>query len=230
MENILPPNQGYFIKSHISEVIQEQQRVNKTLLRSFHELSNRYDEQEDNHSTRWEELRSQLNQLQQMNAHHEIMEQQVMDQLKQADASHQMLQNQFEVEKLSKQQVMGQLEQLKSSQEMVKKMLESITEANDQLILKMDEQTNAQEKMSEEIAAKSGSNEKFTLRLDNQEAVMEKITRQIDYFRGLLFERTNYLSEKIDQTSSSIRSMTSGSDQQQKSYLISQKQKEKSNK
>ncbi|MFC4024244.1 hypothetical protein ACFOUV_10610 [Oceanobacillus longus] len=230
--SIQAPNQGVFIKNNVSEMIQEQQRINKSLLRSFHEISNRKEQQEYKNSLRWEELGIQLKQLEKMNAQHAEMENEMMQRLNKIDADHQKLQVLIEEDRLSEQQVREQLTQLNASQEIISQMLEGVSQVNEQLVLKMDQQTSVQERMSEQISTQDNSNEAVTKRLDNQEAMMEKITRQVDYFRSLLFERTNYLSEKMEQTSSYILSMISGSAQLQKNYLLSQKQreKEKSNK
>src|SRR5699024_12866080 len=53
-------------------------------------------------------------------------------------------------------------------------------------------------------------------RLENQEALMEKFHRQISEFRSILFERSSFLAEKIEDsynlTSSYFYQLVSGSD------------------
>lgn len=41
-------------------------------------------------------------------------------------------------------------------------------------------------------------------RMDTQDAFLDKIIRELDYFRGLLFERTYYIVEKIEEKSRAI--------------------------
>jgi hypothetical protein len=62
----------------------------------------------------------------------------------------------------------------------------------------------------------------------------EKIIRQIDYFRATLFERTNYLAEKIDTgynyAVSYVSKLMTNNDQLPKQFIIKQKEtKEKGN-
>lgn len=67
-------------------------------------------------------------------------------------------------------------------------------------------------------------------RLEHQEALTEKITRQIEYFRSILFERTNYLAEKIESgyhhTSSYIANLMGNSDKLPTKFIVNQKQDE----
>ncbi|WP_249869525.1 hypothetical protein [Oceanobacillus saliphilus] len=223
---IKEPNQGYFVKNHLSEMIHEQQQINKLLQRSLHEISQRYEQQEYKNTSRWEKIGSQLAELRKMNEQHEVMENQVSSQLKKLDADYQRLDLIFDEDRLSGEKAMEKLSQLTASQEIFRGILEDISRTNEQLDLKIEEQTNQQKQLSEQMAAQDTSNDEVTKRLDNQEALMEKLVRQMDYFRSLVFERTNYLSEKIEQTSSYILSLISGSDQLKTNHLRTPKKKE----
>lgn len=54
-------------------------------------------------------------------------------------------------------------------------------------------------------------------RLDTQEALLDKLGRQLNHVRSILFERTNYLVDKIDEgyklTSSYVYKLMTGSEQ-----------------
>ncbi|WP_067729504.1 hypothetical protein [Oceanobacillus damuensis] len=213
------PNQGFYIRNHVSEFMKEQQRMNKLLQQSLFEVSQRYEQQQYKSDSRWESVGSQLKELREMNEQHEVMENQVTNQLKKLEANHQNLVVLLEQDRVSDKQVVEHLNQLTISQEEIGKLLDSVAQANMQLDIRMEEQ-------AEQLTSQGTSNAEVTKRLDNQEAIMEKITRQMDYFRSLLFERTNYLSEKIEQTSAYILSLLSGPDRLAAKYLTSQKNRE----
>jgi hypothetical protein len=92
-----------------------------------------------------------------------------------------------------------------------------------------------QEELQKQLAEKMSKQEEFQTgvltRLDQQEALTEKIFRQLNHIRSILFERTNYLAEKIDEgykiTSSYVYNLMTGSDQPITFYLMNNKKEEK---
>lgn len=115
---------------------------------------------------------------------------------------------------------------MESQEDLVKK----IAKANGKLALKVDKQTDYQEQLSEQLSAQGESTKQIEKRMESQEALTEKVVRQMGDFRSVLFERTNYLSEKIEETYSYILSQLTDCDQIHSNFLLyeSQKQKEKS--
>jgi hypothetical protein len=65
--------------------------------------------------------------------------------------------------------------------------------------------------------------------LDKQEALTEKIYRQLNHIRSILFERTNYLAEKMDEgyklTSSYVYNLMTGNDQPVSFTLLNRNKK-----
>ena len=88
-----------------------------------------------------------------------------------------------------------------------------------------------QNQLSQQISKQADTQLEVLNRLENQEALTEKILRQIDYFRATLFERTNYLAEKIDTgynyAVSYVSKLMTGTDQSPMKLVIT---KEKDNK
>ncbi|MDQ1004033.1 putative nucleic acid-binding Zn ribbon protein [Neobacillus niacini] len=92
-----------------------------------------------------------------------------------------------------------------------------------------------QEELQKQLSEKINKQEEFQTgvltRLDKQEALTEKIFRQLNHIRSILFERTNYLAEKIDEgykiTSSYVYNLMTGSDQPLTFYLMNNKKGEK---
>jgi hypothetical protein len=120
--------------------------------------------------------------------------------------------------------VVNQLNELRSSNQ-------KHTE-NEELIVHL---LKTQEEMQKQLSEKISKQEEFQSgvldRLDQQEALTEKIFRQLNHIRSILFERTNYLAEKIDEgykiTSSYVYNLMTGSDQPITFYLMNNKKEEK---
>jgi predicted nucleic acid-binding Zn ribbon protein len=92
-------------------------------------------------------------------------------------------------------------------------------------------QEDLQKQLSEKISKQEEFQTGVLNRLDQQEALTEKIFRQLNHIRSILFERTNYLAEKIDEgykiTSSYVYKLMTGSDQPITFYLMNNKKEEK---
>ncbi|MBY7145050.1 hypothetical protein KFZ56_18695 [Virgibacillus sp. NKC19-3] len=211
------PNQGVFIRNHMAEMIEEQQNVNKSLYRSFHGLKNLHQQQDIVQTGRWQEIGSRLNELKEMNKQQEKLEHHVLERLQKLENEH-----------VPKQEFMEQINQMRLTQQTVENRLESYGLANEQLVKKMDEQTVLQKQIAEKMTNQENSNDEVLNRLENQEALMEKVMRQLDHFRSILFERTHFLAEKIEDgyhlTSSYVNQLMRKSDQPMAFFTVNGKQ------
>lgn len=120
--------------------------------------------------------------------------------------------------------VANQLNELRSSNQ-------KHTEYEELIIHLLKTQEGLQKQLSEKISKQEEFQTGVLNRLDQQEALTEKIFRQINHIRSILFERTNYLAEKIDEgykiTSSYVYNLMTGSDQPITFYLMNNKKGEK---
>lgn len=80
----------------------------------------------------------------------------------------------------------------------VAKLLEKYSGKNEELSLKMEQQIELQKQMSSQISKQENFQHDVINRLEKQEALTEKMIRKIDHFRSILYERTNFLMEKIE--------------------------------
>jgi vacuolar-type H+-ATPase subunit I/STV1 len=105
------------------------------------------------------------------------------------------------------------------------------TEYEELIIHLLKTQEDLQKQLSEKISKQEEFQTGVLTRLDQQEALTEKISRQLNHIRSILFERTNYLAEKIDEgykiTSSYVYNLMTGSDQPITFYLMNNKKGEK---
>ncbi|MEW9050222.1 MAG: hypothetical protein AB2392_03640 [Neobacillus sp.] len=108
--------------------------------------------------------------------------------------------------------------------------MEKYEAANQQIHTQINDQYMLQKQMSEKLSGQEDFQSEVISRLDKQEALTEKISRQINHIRSILFERTNYLAEKIDEgykiTSSYVYNLMTGSDQPFSFYMLNKNKKE----
>jgi ribosomal 50S subunit-associated protein YjgA (DUF615 family) len=92
-------------------------------------------------------------------------------------------------------------------------LLETQSKRNAELATKMEQQMELQRDMVKQIANQEVFQEEVISRLENQEALTEKLMRKVDNFRSILYERTHFLADKIEEgynaTSSYIHEMVS---------------------
>ncbi|ASN06756.1 hypothetical protein [Virgibacillus necropolis] len=228
--NIDEPNQSYFKRDHFEELVKGQLKVNESLNHSIHGLKSLYEQQEFAQSNKWKEVSNSLNELKISNVQQEKDQRFVVDRLKRLENENKKLQVIMEDERLSEQEMMDQVNNLSQSNQEVMDQLEAYCLENEAFKSKVDEQYDFQKELSDQIKKQENAQDEVLSRLENQEALTEKVTRQIEYFRSILFERTNYLAEKIENgyhnTSSYIANLISSSDQTPKRFLVNQKQAE----
>ena len=226
-DNIVGRNQEIYVQSHASEMVKEQERINDSLKQTILGIRTLNEQQHLESENKWTYIETQLEELQHFNMRHEIMGKEVGSYLTQLEKDNIAIRELIEADQLAEQVVRDQLSEVNSSYQGIAEQLEEVAEANNQLRLKVDNQTNFQEKMSEQLSVQEESSEKIGKRMDNQEALTEKLVRQVGQFRSLLFERTNYLTEKIEEASGYIQSTLTNREYIQMNYLQGEDQKRK---
>ncbi|MEH7013844.1 hypothetical protein V7087_24050 [Neobacillus niacini] len=174
-KKIPEPNQKFVRRDYLTEVIDEQQKANVSLIIAINEMKHQFLNQEVVQANYWDKVTNQLNELRTSNLQHKEYEELIIHLLK------------------------------------------------------------TQEELQKQLSEKISKQEEFQTgvlnRLDQQEALTEKIARQINHIRSILFERTNYLAEKIDEgyklTTSYVYNLMTGSDQPITFYLMNSKKGEK---
>ncbi|WP_068674108.1 hypothetical protein [Oceanobacillus sp. Castelsardo] len=202
--NPMEPNQKIFIKNHTVEMIEEQKKVNELLSKSFTSLKVLYERQNDEQSSKWTELGKQLQDLKIVNEQHEVLEREVIEKLKALEAEHEKLNITVGEGKLSEQEMQNKLKHIVTTQQGFNHKIEEFNKVNMELKGKIEQQMDLQKQMNDTVITNEKNREHIEKRLDNQEALTEKITRQLDHFRSILYERTNYLAEKMEKVSTYV--------------------------
>ncbi|MBS4174868.1 hypothetical protein [Bacillus sp. FJAT-49736] len=228
--NIHESNQGLAKIDYLSEVIKGQKEAYESLQVSFHDLKHLHQQQESNQIHQWKDIGGQLKELQENHQQQKEFECHVMEWLIKLDNENRKLQGMIENEDQLKQKMIEQIHIVSQSNLELMTRLAQYESSNQALAQKINEQLERHQQMSEQFSRQEDIQNELLTRLDNQEALTEKILRQINHIRSILFERTNYLAEKIENgykiTSSYVYKLMTGSDKPLTLLMMNQKEEE----
>lgn len=227
---MLEPNQAYYKYEPFSEMIKEQMKINNELTDSYGDLKALYQRQDSVQANRWIEIGKQLNRINENNLEHKKFERQTMEWLQTLDKNNGKLQGIMESGDHVNQEIIQQINELQKSNAEIYEKLERYESTGEQLTPQIKELIDANQQLTEQVTGQDNMQENMLTRLENQEALMEKTMRQLNNFRSILFERTNHLAEKIensyDMTSSYVYKLMTRSDRPLTLY-VDQKKAEK---
>jgi len=128
-------------------------------------------------------------------------------------------------------QMMAHLKTLTDDNKNLQMMIEDDRISSQEIMKQIKQHSLNNLDLTQQLTEQKEGQREVLIRLDNQEALTEKALRQIDNLRSSLFERTNYLAEKIEDsyqlTSSYLYQLLTGADQPLTFYVHSEDRKEK---
>lgn len=185
-EEIKAPQQAFYRRDHLSDLMNEQKTFNATIEKSLNKLHMLGEQQHHMQSFQWNET---IRHLQDIYQQHE--ERDTSPLLK-------TLEEQIDLLTLNHNDHKQQIHVMTKSYD---ELLRTINSYNDQykhLCEQIDNQMMVQKRIVNDMAEQENIQKKLDKRLENQEALTEKMIRQIDHLRSIVFERVNYLADKID--------------------------------
>lgn len=195
------PNQVIFRRDHLADLLEAQREEYNLLQQSILKLHLCSDQQDSKQIRKLLDISSQLRLLKSKDLKHEETEDAILEQLTTLVEVNQKLHQ--------------DLARSNSSDQMYLSQLEQVSLANKEILNYLAEQRNTQENVLK--------------RLENQEALTEKILRQMNNLRSVIFERTTFLVEKVDDgfklTSSYLYQLLTGTDQSFMLYMPHKKKK-----
>lgn len=252
------PNQSYYEYSPFTEMVNEQRKINDSLYRSFQELSQIYMNENHTHAAQWDEVNHHLFQLNSGNKQRQQFENHLMNQLAVLQEKDQQVKQILENESVIKQELINRINEISQTNQNIfhqlaqhesfekqqtdqmsvmkddqKQLIEQLTKQalnQEQISDQLMKQVDYQEQMKSQMTKQTDYQEEVLSRLEKQEALIEKALRQLQHFRSIIYERSSYLAEKIEEsydlTSAYIYNYLTSSDQPLTLYLANQKQKQ----
>lgn len=211
------PNQNYFQVNYFSEMIKEQKKVNDALFQSFQTLKTLYQNQEMSRATQWDNLNEQLKELKNDNVLREQFEKEIIRHLNNFNEKNEQLEEMITTDRSKREEIMVIISQMNKVNQDILSYVEQYETSNNALATQMKEIVDVQQQLADNVNKQEILQTDLDNRLDNQEALMEKTIRQIHNIRSVLYERTNYLAEKIEESyhlvSSYVYKLVTGSEQ-----------------
>ncbi|MEH6938217.1 hypothetical protein V7056_10185 [Bacillus sp. JJ664] len=219
IEKIQAQNQSLVRHNALTKLIKEQQLSNTNLVNSIAELKPQYEQLEEMQTTQWNHMKEQINDLIVSSRNSEDLENMMLKRLHSIEES----------EKLLKESIIDQMNSLSETyQELVSRM-EKNESSNEHLTLLLNKQLELQKEVADTLQKQEEFQTGVLNRLDNQEALTEKISRQLNHIRSIIFERTDFIATKLEdsykKTSAYVYKLINGTEQSTYSTLVNSKKK-----
>ncbi|OEH56165.1 hypothetical protein AQ616_01205 [Oceanobacillus sp. E9] len=225
-QQLYAPNQQVFIRSHMSEVLEEHNNIQQSIMKSIRRLNSQMAGQGLKQQQNWDSITDQLQILEKDSMNHKMMEQNVLDKLQILEDSQQSISIQIKEEGISKQQITSHLTELKKSQQVLQELMDSMQTTNEKYHDKVEEQNQMQQAVMQTLKDKEVETGKVYERLESQDALLEKVVRQMDHFRGVMYERTNYLAKKLESTVTYMLNKLTGVNDDKQEEMQEKKEKQ----
>ena len=229
--DILGRNQGHYKIDPVAEWMKEQREATYSVGEQFNIMETLLKQQKNSQSKQLKSISNRLNEIKESDFRHEKFGKDILKSLKKVETKNEMLQRTLIHERIMNREFIGKVNEFSQANEEIVNRIETLTTVNEYIAVKMNEQLDYQKKLSEQILKQEDVQKDVISRLDNQEGLLGKVIRQLDYLRSFLYERTTFLSGKIEgsysMTSSYISKLLTRSDPVSARFILSQKQEEK---
>ncbi|MEN2767086.1 hypothetical protein [Ornithinibacillus xuwenensis] len=215
-ELIEEPNQSYFKSDFLKEWLQVQQEANDSFHKAFKDMRISLQKQKYMDDSRWREVADEIEGIKKTGDKHAEFEKQARDWLMMLEDNSKELHRVVEKNSMVNQDMLDEINRIHKSNEEIVSQLEKYEHANHHFTSKMDELVTLQQSMSAQIDVQNDKQDKVIHNIENQEALLEKSYRQLSNLRSILFERTSFVAEKIEEsyklTSTFLFKLISGND------------------
>ncbi|MFD1928440.1 hypothetical protein ACFSFY_10295 [Sporosarcina siberiensis] len=169
--NRIEPNQNSFKSDVVTELLKEQKSENDNLQHYLRKLEKDMKKTEQRLLRQSDRIGNQFDKLEDLDYRHEVFESNTSTWIEKIN-----IENKVQQDVLSNSLLL-----------------------EEDLASKIDEQSNTQKMIVKQQEEQEVELVEIGKRLVNQEALLEKVLRQIDYYRSILFERTQLFAGKIEQ-------------------------------
>ncbi|MFD2043616.1 hypothetical protein ACFSTA_04415 [Ornithinibacillus salinisoli] len=213
---IKEPNQSYYKSEYFSEILQEQKKRNESFAKGLRELRKRHQQFELIELGKWNDIGKQIMELKKSNSEHEQFELEAREWLQLLENNSQELQHLIANDSELTREMLEQIDGVSKSNEEIVKQIAKHESFSEQLNTQLNQLYELHQQMADQLSEQDTKQDQVLHSVENQEALMEKTFRQVDHIRSILYERTNYIAEKIENsynlTSSLMYKLITGSE------------------
>ncbi|MDW0111994.1 hypothetical protein QT711_02270 [Sporosarcina saromensis] len=199
-------NQQSYRSDSLSELLKEQKNVLEAMKNQQQAIEKKVGKQHRLQTDRWTTTRMRIDEVLDNQEQQFQFEQDALQAIEQLQRQNINLQDVLQQKSSVHDELVHQIETLTYSNEQLMSRLNKLDEDQEVMLSKMDEQIEKQNQFATSLQEQQTVHSRIVERLDNQEGLIDKILRQLDYFRSILYERTHFISEKIDNSISFLSS------------------------
>lgn len=189
----------------------KQQASNERVQRAVDALKATQYQSNLQHTDQINDINKKLHELLKLNNQHKEVEKHVIDWLEKLEDRSLELQHIMTDEQFKKDDLIERFDRMSESQAKIDDSLHLFTSIIDEMSIKLNENTTIYKEIEQRLQQMGETNDRMINkisdldvtqheminRVDLQEGLLEKLSRQMDNIRSILFERTNFLDEKI---------------------------------
>lgn len=210
------PNQSYFKSDYLKERLEEHSRVNEAFQQSMKKLRISFQKQRYNNEVKWRDVVKDVEWMKENNKQHKEFEIKTREWMVMLEHNSQELHRIVGENSTVNQNILKEIHRIHQSNEEIMQKLISFDTTKEQFTNKMAELVDKQQVVAEHVAKQHDKQDKVMDQLENQEALIEKSNLQLSNLRSILFERTGFIADKIEEsyklTSSVLYKFLTGSD------------------
>lgn len=221
------PNQEYFKSDYLKEVLYGQSKMNESFQSELKKMRVTMQKQQFLEEKRWNEIVVDIVGLKVDSGRHQQFEKQTREWIAILEKNSQELHRIVTENSSINQEILNEIHRIHQSNEEIVEQLVNFDKASQEITSKINEIADKQDVMVEHVATQNKNHGSVLEHLENQEALMEKSNRQLDNLRSILFERTSFIADKIEEsyklTSSYIYKFLTGSEKPVAWMMLNQK-------
>jgi len=199
-EELNNSNQNIYKIDPVAEYVNQQKLAISSLNDYLKVLESHVGEQSKAQSNRWNEIKGALKEQKVNDKKHTEFNQQVLGQINQLEEKNKGFHLSIENDRLIQATLSDKLATIEKENNHLMGQVKSSKTSNSEIMNLMTEQYKIQKEMSEKLVKHDKNQKEIIMRLESNEALTEKITRQLENLRFILFERSNFLAGKIEES------------------------------
>lgn len=191
-------NQATFRSDAFTEAAEKQRHAFNLLNEKHAELQNQLHKHKRTQTDRWNYAGKQLEEIMENQLQQNQFENNVLASIQRLGQLNEELQNDLNEKRQLNEELVGKIERLNLSNSVISERLEKVDKDQVLLLSKMDTQIEKQKHFAITLDEQTVAQSEISERLEKQEGFLEKLAHQLNFLRSVIFERSHFITEKID--------------------------------
>ncbi|GGA83305.1 hypothetical protein [Ornithinibacillus halotolerans] len=198
--SIKEPNQSYYETNYLKELIENQNKLNDSFHQSMKNFKISLQKHRHNDENRWQEVKHDIEVIKQSEQKHQEFEKEMRGWIKLLKQNNQELHRIVQSNSEVNEEILQEINRIHESNQLMMQQVEEFFSMNQQVNSKVETLVNGQETLLEQAVHTNEKQDKVINHLEKQDAILEKNNRELNHIRSIIFERTSFIAEKIEES------------------------------